>query len=63
MRCSLAGECRIGIEVQPPDHKFGDGIALQNVGLRIHGNHVVVIGIAAAGIGAFQSLRCRLPRD
>ena len=57
--CAFAGKYRIGIEVQLPDDQFCDGIALQNVGLRIHGNHVVVGGIAAAGVGVLETCRVR----
>ena len=50
----LAHKCRIGIQIQVADDQLGDRVALQNVGLRIHCDHVIVIGIASAGIGVFQ---------
>ena len=54
---AFAGKGRVGVQVQLTDDQLGDGIALQNVGLRVHRDHVVIVGIARAGVGTLQA-RC-----
>ena len=52
---ALAGEGRIGIKIQFPDDQLRDGIALQNMRLRIHRDHIVVTGIIPTAVRIFHA--------